>query len=198
MVAKVEGRQIGLDGVAHGEKYTVTFRRGLPALSGEKLHKDVTLTLYVRDRAPSARFAGRGYVLPRTAGAALPVRTLNVGPLDLTLCQISDRNVMRALRERLFARPLARYEMRAFESDLAQEIWNGTATVQNTLNVEMTTRLPLSAPLSGRPPGLYALRALVPGQDKNAAPATLQWFMLSDLGASSWSGVNGLHVAVRI
>ncbi|NNE51805.1 MAG: alpha-2-macroglobulin family protein, partial [Sulfitobacter sp.] len=197
LVVQVEEAQLCIDGVEHGKRYEVTFREGLPAASGETLHRDLRLQLYVRDRAPAVRFPGRAYVLPRAADAALPVETVNVDTLDLKLRRVSDRNLVRAIRESYFGRPLNKYEEDQFGNDLAQEIWTGQGEVQNTLNADMTTRLPLGAALADQPAGIYALSASVPGQDPYEFPAATQWFVLSDLGLSTWSGVDGLQVAVR-
>ena len=197
LVVQAEGSELCIDGAEHGQRYEVVFRSGLPAATGESLHRDVRLTLYVRDRSPAARFPGRAYVLPRGADAALPIETVNVSTLDLRLRRISDRNLVRAIRESYFGRPLSAYEDDQFASDLAEEVWTGTAEVQNDLNADMTTRLPLAEALADQPPGIYALSAAVPGQDPYDAAAAMQWFVLSDLGLSTWSGTDGMHVAVR-
>ncbi len=196
-VVQADESQLCIDGVEHGERYDVTIRAGLPAASGETLHKDVRLRLYVRDRSPLVRFPGRAYVLPRSAQAALPVETVNTDTLNLKLRKLSDRNLVRAIRESYFGKPLSKYEDDQFRRDLAEEIWTGEASVQNELNVDMTTRLPMDAALEGQAPGIYALSASVPGQDPYDNPAATQWFVLSDLGLSTWSGVDGLHANVR-
>ncbi len=197
LVTQVQDSQLCIDGVDHGVRYSVTFRAGLPGSTGEVLHKDVTLQLYVRDRDQTVRFPGRAYVLPRSADAALPVETVNTDTLDLRLRRVSDRNLVRAIRESYFGRPLNAYEDDRFARDLAQEVWTGSATVQNSLNIDMTTRLPLGEALSGQPAGIYVLSAAVPGQDRYENPAAMQWFVLSDLGLTTMSGVNGMDVAVR-
>ena len=197
LVVEADDAQLCIDGVEHGKRYDVTFRAGLPAASGEALHRDVRLRLYVRDRAPVVRFPGRAYVLPRAAEAALPVETVNVDRLDLRLRRVSDRNLVRTIRESYFGRPLSKYEDDRFSRDLAQEVWTGQGDVQNELNLDMTTRLPLGDVLASQPAGIYALNASVPGQDPYDNPAATQWFVLSDLGLSTWSGVDGLQVSVR-
>ena len=197
LVVEAQAKQLCIDGVEHGARYGVTFRAGLPAADGEVLQRDAQLTLYVRDRSPSVRFPGRAFVLPRTDTPALPVETVNANALDLKLRRVSDRNLVRAIRESYFGKPLSAYEDQLFASDLAEEIWTGTAEVQNTLNADMTTRLPLAEALAGQAPGIYALSAAVPGQDPYDNPPAMQWFVLSDLGMSTWSGVDGLEVAVR-
>lgn len=197
LVVQADESQLCLDGVEHGKRYEVTFRAGLPAASGEVLHKDVALALYVRDRQPVARFGGRAYVLPRSADAAMPIETVNVDAVDLTLHRLSDRNLVRALRDSYVGRPLSKYEADILDRDLAQAVWQGEGAVQNTLNQDMTTRLPLGEALKDQPPGIYVLSAAVPGQDPYEYPAATQWFVLTDLGLSTWIGVDGLQVAVR-
>jgi hypothetical protein len=197
LAVQADDKQICIDGVEHGARYDVTFRAGLPAASGETLFKDVALQLYVRDRTPLVRFPGRAYVLPRSADAALPVETVNVDTLDLKLSRVSDRNLVMAIKDSYFGRPLSKYEADRFSETLAEQIWTGTGNVQNELNADMTTRLPMGDALVDQPPGIYTLSAMVPGQDPYDAPAATQWFVLSDLGLSTWSGTDGLDVSVR-
>ncbi|MFB9150833.1 MG2 domain-containing protein [Roseovarius ramblicola] len=192
----VEERQLCLDGVRHGERYRVTFRAGLPAASGEVLAGDTTIAVYVRDRAPFVRFPGRAYVLPRASGAALPVETVNLDEVALRLRRVSDRNLLRSMQEGLFARPLSSWQERDFTGEIAEEVWIGTGEVENVLNRTMTTRLPLSPVLKDQPPGIYALSAARPDGTGDEAAAT-QWFVLSDLGLTTLSGQDGLHVFVR-
>lgn len=194
---EAEGRQLCISGVKHGERYTVTFRAGLPAESGEKTIKAVTLNLYVRDRSPSVRFPGRAYVLPAAGARAVPVVTVNAKHLDLTLRKISDRNLIRAIQNDYFARPIAQYQQERFGDEVATTVWTGKADVGMEVNRDTTTRLPLDEALKGQGPGVYALSATVPGADPYDNPAATQWFVISDLGMTTYSGVDGLHVFVR-
>jgi len=197
LAVQAERRQLCVDGVEHGKRYRITFRRGLPAASGEVLQKDVTLTHYVQDRSPTVRFPGRAYVLPKSADAALPVETVNADTLVLTLRRVSDRNLIRAMQDDYFARPLSHWQEQAFAENVAQQVWTGTAEVQNELNRDMTTRLPMGEAIAGQGPGIYALTAKLPGADPYDDPGATQWFVLSDLGLSTLSGTDGLHVQVQ-
>ncbi len=197
LVVQVEDRQLCLDGARHGSRYRVTFRSGLPAAGGEVLSKDVEIALYVRDRAPLVRFPGRSYVLARGGAAAVPIETVNVDTVDLTLSRVSDRNLVRALRDDVFGRPLSQWQEREFNDAIGQEIWRGTGTVQGTLNVETRTRLPLQEALADQSAGVYVLSARVPGSDPYEVASATQWFVLSDLGVTTWQGNDGLTAAVR-
>ncbi|MEH6644423.1 alpha-2-macroglobulin family protein [Sulfitobacter sp.] len=197
LVVEADERSLCIEGVTHGARYTATFRAGLPAASGGILHKDVTVTLYVRDRDPSVRFTGRAYVLPRGPEAALPVETVNADSVTLKLRRISDRNLLRAMQDSYFGKPLSKYEEDNFSSTIAQDVWSGTGIVQNTLNSAMTTRIPLAEALKDQPAGIYALTAGIKGADPYDNPAATQWFILTDLGLSTMSGTDGLHATVR-
>ncbi|MEH6738444.1 MAG: alpha-2-macroglobulin family protein [Sulfitobacter sp.] len=196
LVVEAGAKELCIEGVSHGERYTATFRSGLPAASGEVLYKDVAVTLYVRDRDPSVRFAGRSYVLPLSSQAALPIETVNTDSVELKLRRVSDRNLLRAMQDSYFGKPLSKYEEDSFSATIAQDIWRGTGVVQNTLNTAMTTRLPLEDALADQPAGIYALTASIKGADPYDDPAATQWFILTDLGLSTMSGIDGLHATV--
>ncbi|PIE14195.1 MAG: PAN domain-containing protein [Rhodobacterales bacterium] len=197
LVVQSEDKRLCVEGVSHGQRYALTFREGLPAASGEKLVKDVTLTLYVKDRDPKVAFPGRAYVLPKAADAALPVETVNLDRVDLKLRRVSDRNLVRAIQQSFFGKPMSYYAELQFSREIGEDIWKGEGEVQNSLNQTMTTRLPVGDIVADLSPGIYALSASVPGADPYDDPAATQWFVLSDLGVSSLSGADGVHVFVR-
>ncbi|WP_416173440.1 alpha-2-macroglobulin family protein [Cypionkella sp.] len=190
-------QQLCVEGVTFGSRNTITFREGLPAADGQTLAKSIDITAYVRDRNPGVRFPGRGYVLPRTGAASIPVETVNTEKLELSLYRVTDRNLLRSLQNGYFGSPMADYQEYDFSSQIGAEIWKGTGSVKQEVNVDITTRLPLDEALKDQPPGVYALRAAVPGVDPYVVPAGWQWFVVSDLGLTTMSGVDGLHVFVR-
>ncbi|NVO28016.1 alpha-2-macroglobulin family protein [Donghicola sp. C2-DW-16] len=194
LAAEADGSRLCMTGVTHGASYKITLRQGLPAASGETLSRDVDLTMYVRDRSPSLAFSGRSYVLPRGAEPAIPVTTVNTKNIDLTLYHVSDRNLMPAIQERIFGRPLNGWEESRLSDGTGARIWQGTAETGMELNQNVLTRLPLKDALAGQPTGIYALQASIPG---NPEAAATQWFVLSDMGLTSLSGTDGLHVFVR-
>ncbi|WP_134725919.1 alpha-2-macroglobulin family protein [Paracoccus luteus] len=203
LAVEAQGWDLCVTGMARGQSLTLTLRPGLPAASGETLARAVPLTLYVRDRAPEARFAGRSYVLPATGDQGLTLRTVNTDRVDLTLFRMSDRNIVRALREGIFAAPIEDWRADNFRDQIGAQVWEGQADVapapgggSHPVNAEVATRLDLREAAGPLEPGVYALTAAVPGGG-DRSPAATQWFMISDLGISSWSGSDGLTVAVR-
>ncbi|SIS52966.1 hypothetical protein SAMN05421759_101233 [Roseivivax lentus] len=190
-------RDLCISGLTHGERYRLVFREGLPAASGETLIRDVAVTLYVRDRAPSARFPGRAYVLPRTEDAGLPVETVNAERLDLILRQVSDSALLRVVQQDLFSRPLSAWDEEELAATLSETVWQGQLEIDSTLNTEVTTRIPMEGPLGALAPGIYALAARIPGSDPYENPTAMQWFVVSDIGLTSLWGSDGLTVVAR-
>jgi alpha-2-macroglobulin len=190
-------RQLCVAGLEHGKRYSVTFRDGLPAADGQVMAKSVEITQYIRDRAPGVKFPGRGYVLPKAGDPALPVETVNTEKLDLTLFKVTDRNLLQSIQDYYFGAPINVYSEEYFADTVGEKLWTGSATVAQEVNKDVTTRLPLGEALEGLPAGIYALKAAVPGVDPYTIPPGWQWFVISDLGVTTMSGVDGLHVFVR-
>lgn len=196
-VTREGDRNLCVEGLSHGARYALTFRAGLPAADGQSLLKPVAITSYVRDRAAQVRFPGRAYVLPKGEGAAVPVVTVNAPELELALFRVTDRNLTRAFQNGYFSAPIANWQEADFATGTGLRVWTGSATVGGEVNRDTTTRLPLAEALAGQPAGTYALKVAVAGADPYETPAAWQWFTLSDLGMTTLSGVDGLHVFVR-
>ncbi|MFT4715185.1 MAG: hypothetical protein ACI861_000777 [Paracoccaceae bacterium] len=197
LVVESDATQVCIDGVRHGERYRLTFRAGLPAESGEVLAKSVDLNVYVKDRDPSARFVGRAYVLPKGEAAAIPIVTVNLSEVDLKIHRVGERNLIRAVQTRLFGNPLAIWEEKDLTNSIGAEVWSGRGIVQRAVNQDVTTALPIGDAVKNFEPGVYVMRARVPGTDPYDATAAAQWFIVTDLGLSTMKGGDGLHVFVR-
>lgn len=197
LVVENQGNQVCIDGVLHGERYRFTFREGLPAASGEKLSKSVDLNVYVKDRDPSARFVGRAYVLPKGDAAAIPIVTVNLSEVDLKIHRVGERNLVRSFQQGLFNNPLAQWEEADLKNTVGEEVWSGVGVVSRDVNKDVTTALPVGDAIANFEPGVYVMRARVPGSNPYDSSAAAQWFIVTDLGISTMKGGDGLHVFVR-
>ncbi|CAM3966237.1 MG2 domain-containing protein [Paracoccus yeei] len=202
LTVEAEGNRLCVAGLTHGQEVQMTLRAGLPAADGETLMRDVTLKGYVRDRSPVVRFPGRAYVLPASGDQRLSMVTVNADRVDLTLLRISDRNLIRAMAEDMFATPLDSWRSGYFDAGMAREVWKGSAQVarpvgRDVLNQELTTSLAIPAEAGPLEPGIYILEAGISGQNASDAGLAVQWFVISDFGISTFSGSDGLTVAVR-
>ncbi len=197
LAVEASGNQLCVKGVEHGGRYTITLRAGLPAQSGEVLSKPVQITQYVRDRTPSVYFPGQAYVLPATENAGLPIVSINASEVDLSLLKVSDRNLIRTMQENVLGRNFDDWQANYLKENIAEEVWTGAADVATEINTDVTTRLPIGEAIADQPPGVYALQASVPGTDPYQSPPAVQWFVISDIGLTSYQGADGVHVFAR-
>ncbi|WP_374300499.1 alpha-2-macroglobulin family protein [Paracoccus sp. (in: a-proteobacteria)] len=204
LAVEVEGHDLCITGAPRGAVLRFALRAGLPSDDGETLRRTVQQAQYVRDRAPLVRFAGRAYVLPATGDQGLAVTTVNTDRVDLTLYRMSDRNIVRALGEGLFAAPLDDWKADRFADGMGTETWRGQMDVasptgggERPVNAEVASRIDLRQAGLSLDPGVYVLNAAVPGQSTDRSPRASQWFMISDLGLTTFQGSDGLTVAVR-
>ncbi|BCH23999.1 alpha-2-macroglobulin family protein [Mesorhizobium sp. L-8-3] len=191
-------RQICVEGLAHGQHYRVAFRTGLPAAIGAVLEAPVLLDVYVQDRPPSARFTGDSFVLPATARRGIPIVTVNLDVADVKLYRIGDRSLAQLLSGYQFLRQLDSYDLTNIAEQLGAPVWKGKLDIANELNKEVVTSFPVDEALPQRKPGVYVLTA-APVDDRRdewESRAT-QWFVVSDIGLSTYTGEDGLHVFAR-
>ncbi|MFI0397190.1 alpha-2-macroglobulin family protein [Paracoccus sp. p1-h21] len=201
LTVEARDQQLCVGGFGHGQQVAITLRAGLPSGSGEVLARDVPINSYIRDRAPSVRFPGRAYVLPAGGDQGLAMATVNLDSVDLRLMRISDRNLIRAMRDDLFARPLDHWSARDFNDSMATQVWSGRASVPGAgpkaMNRDLTTRLAIPAEAGPLAPGIYVLEATVPGRSSEETGIAAQWFVISDFGVSTLWGADGLVTVVR-
>ncbi|MEZ5908410.1 MAG: alpha-2-macroglobulin [Hyphomicrobiaceae bacterium] len=191
-----EASQICVEGLKHGQRYEVLVRAGLPSSVGEALPKSAPLAVYVRDRSASVRFTGRSYVLPNRGQQGIPVVTVNTDRLAVRLFRIGDRGVAGALQGGNFQGQLSRYQLEELKDRSASLIYSGEMATRIDLNKEVSTAFPLSVAVPKLGPGLYVMVA-EPVAGKRDETLATQWFVVSDLGLTSFSGADGIHVFVR-
>ncbi|PHP67666.1 hypothetical protein CSC94_08185 [Zhengella mangrovi] len=193
-----QGREICINGLKHGERYAVTLRDGLPSAVGEVLEAPVDISVYVRDRAPFARFTGEAFVLPAKGRQAIPVVTVNAPEVELQLYRIGERALAQLTEDGKFLQNLSGYQADEIMDRQGNLVWSGAMETPGDLNQEVTTALPLDTVLPDRKPGVYALVARAKGdtsEDWNSRAT--QWFTVSDIGLSAQSGLDGLTVFAR-
>lgn len=195
---EAESTQICVDGVRHGGRYGIEVRAGLPSADGETIEKPVQLSIYVRDRAPSVRFIGRAYVLPRGKDPTIPLVAVNTDLIDAEIYRVGDRSVAELIRSGRFLDQLSSYRADQIRDDVGSRIWQGEIEVETRLNEDVTSAVPLDDIGIELKPGAYAMVARA-AHDKRGqwGPFATQWFVVSDLGLTTYNGRDGMHVMVR-
>jgi uncharacterized protein YfaS (alpha-2-macroglobulin family) len=191
-------KQLCVEGLKHGERYAITLRAGLPSAVTETLAKSAEFTIYVRDRKPFARFAGKAYVLPRTGQRGIPVLSVNTGAVAIDIYRVGDRNLIDTVLGSEFQRSLYRYQAEQLGSERGAKVWSGELVVEQKLNSEVTTAFPIGEAIPNLGPGVYVMTAAPQGPvaDEYGQLAT-QWFIVSDLGLTAYSSHDGVDVFVH-
>ena len=191
-------KQLCVEELKHGERYSMTLRAGLPSVVKETLPKSSEFTIFVRDRKPFVRFSGKAYVLPRMGQKGIPVLSVNTQAVVLAIYRIGDRNLLDSLLGYEFQRNMSRYQSERLASERGAKIWNGELAVESKLNTEVTTAFPLDQAVKDLAPGLYAMTA----EPKDVVSTeygqqATQWFIVSDLGLSAYTTHDGIDVFIH-
>lgn len=199
-------RQLCVEGLRHGQAYAVTLRAGLPSVVHESLSKSADFSIYVRDRKPAVHFATTAYVLPRNGQRGIPVISTNTGNIAVEIYRIGDRNLSDTIGGYNYARgdfqrSLGRYEVEQLRQSRGIAVWKGTLAVESpTLNADVTTAFPIEQAIGDPKVGVYIMVAQpleTKNLDNDYDSLATQWFIVSDLGLTSFSGNDGIHVFVN-
>src|ERR1700716_3285438 len=196
-----EGKQLCVDGLKHGERYNINLRAGLPSTVKESLPKSAEFNIYVRDRKPFVRFTGRAYVLPRTGQRGIPLVSVNTPSVSVQVFRIGDRNLINTVIDSDFQKALSSYQLDDLGNERGVKVWSGELATATTLNQDVTTAFPVDQALGDLQPGVYVMTAVAKGpgssKDEDSGSLATQWFIVSDLGVTAFSGNDGIHVFVN-
>src|SRR5664280_2450903 len=191
-------KQLCVEGLKHGERYQITLRAGLPSVVRETLAKSADYTIFVRDRKPFVRFSGKAYVLPRSGQRGIPVLSVNTGAVVLSVYRVGDRNLIDTVLGYDFQRNLSPYEAERLANERGAKVWGGELTVEPKLNIEVATAFPIDQALGDLKPGVYVMTAVPKDLVSNDYDQRAsQWFIVSDLGLSAYSGHDGIDVFIH-
>jgi uncharacterized protein YfaS (alpha-2-macroglobulin family) len=209
------------DGLAFGERYTVTIAAGLRFADGSVSHVAQTTHIAVPDRDPLVAVAGSGYILPRIGATGVTIQTINVPTVRIRVLRISERRLAAdtaaaAGGARLRPDPAVQSfrlgDLRWNFDKASTLVWSGTMRTGGARNRTVETAFPLATIVDPSKPGAYVVlaenaaepAAKLANEDADADEPNAydvriagHWVLSTDLGLSSLAGQDGLHVTVR-
>ena len=199
ITVSAQEQQLCIEGVRHGQNYTIKARAGIPAADGEKTIAAQEFTAKVEDRKPTLGFRGAAYVLPKTSDQQLPLTSVNLDAARVRLFRINDRNLLQQIESRRITNLLAGYDLNLIARRSGEQVWEGTLKLAgNTLNQEITTAVSVSDMLRDPQPGIYIVAAEpLKADPEGYEDRATQWLVVSDFGLFTMRGNDGLHVFVR-
>ena len=199
-----------ISGLSSGSAYSITLKQGLPSRSGDKLAEDSSYNIKISDGDPSIRFTGNNYVLPRTGQVGIPVVTQNVTSLRINILRFGERNLVSLLKDNEgdFLSIINAYTFNEYKAKKTVPVWSGTLSVDNKPNTDVVTAFPVAEAVGGFEPGVYLMVARHAASNETVSDefdydeydyedVATQWFVVSDVGITAFSGESGVHVAVN-
>ncbi len=202
-VLATNGRELCLSGIGFGESRTAILKSGLPSDDGRQLEATEEVPIDFADRPPYVGFSGSGVILPRSEADGLPVETVNVDQVRITVSHIPDRALYAKRINQGETAAQGRYGYLYGDDNprgLAEEIWSGTMAIDAVQNAPVTTVFPLQDVIGELEPGAYFVEVL---DDKTLAgsegpPASARrWIVMTDLALTAYRSAEGIEATLR-
>ena len=148
-------------------------------------------------------FSTSAYVLPRVGQRGIPLISTNTRAIAVEIYRLGDRSVLDAIGSETygrgdFQRGLSRYDVEQLRESRGASVWKGELAVDAApLNADVTTAFPVDQAVGDLKPGVYVMVAQpqeLKNLDNNYDSLATQWFIVSDLGLTAFSGNDGIHV----
>ncbi|MEI6986956.1 MAG: MG2 domain-containing protein, partial [Rhodospirillaceae bacterium] len=204
MVAR--DKTLCVEGLAHGSSYIVTLRQGLPGAGGNRLAETETRLVAIPNRAPGLAFRSAGYILPQVGAEGLQLRSINVESAKLRVLHMADRSLMEKIYAGRVGQTLSDWDIGEMVEKAGKTVWSGQLPITSSRNAPIVTRFPIETVLGDLDRGVYlaiaeaasdtGTGASIKGTNDRNAKAS-QWFVVSDLGLTSFAGDDGLTVFAR-
>ena len=199
----VEGRELCVGGLTFGTTRTATILAGLPAADGRTLKRAETVPVDFADRPPFVGFKGTGVILPRENADGLPIETVNVDKVRVTVQRINDRAlVFKNINSGSTTGQGQWSWMWGPDSpdDVGEELFTGTMDIADAPNAPVITVFPLQDVVGPMKPGAYFVSvtdAAELGDNEGPAASSGRWILLTDLALTAYRGEHGLDVTLR-
>jgi len=185
-----------------------TIKAGSPETQTPEPPASAAASVAPADLPAQLRFADGRTLVSRDLLAGLPIETVNLDRVHVTIGRISDRVLaVTGFRDGNpdggcldTAAGAGDPQPQAPASALAAPVWEGDLAVQPVHNQVVTTLLPLSSLLGPRKPGAYRVTIAATGKlgpGDLAAQPQVRWIFDTDLALSSTTAADGLHVSVH-
>ncbi|SFV62021.1 PAN domain protein [hydrothermal vent metagenome] len=193
-------KRLCVNGLKPNTKYQVSFHKNLP-LSQKNLDKNYLFEKKTGNYEPSISFPEKGYILPTKGEISIPIQSMNVHTLSLSLYKINDRNLIEQINDYGLLRSIDKYDYQDIENETGVHLWTKKISLyDNTFNVKKLTAIPMEEYLGKREAGVYILHANMlnkKGEELYRYNQAMQWFMISDIGIYTLKSDKGLHVFTK-
>ena len=195
----VEGRELCVGGLSFGEDRIAVLKSGLPAAEpGRILAASEDVSISFEDRPAYVGFKGAGVILPRENADGLPIETVNIDKVRITVSRVNDRALVNKSIDQgeTAAQGRGTYLWGARDAyDVSTELWSGTMDVTRSQNTPVVSVFPLNEIIGDLDSGAYFVRLEDARDldDGSGPPASaVRWIMVTDLALTAYRGEHGI------
>jgi len=198
MDVTANGNRLCVSGFGHGGVYATTLLPGIPSSDGGMTADAERFNVSISDRTPSVSFKGASYILPSRGDRALPVDAVNVREASLRILRINDRNLIGEINKGRISSLMSRWDVERIGNLDGELVWEGAVEFDMVANKTVASSIPVGEILGAPEPGIYVVMAIPKAERRNYVyyEAT-QWMVVTDIGVSTMSGQDGMHVVLR-
>lgn len=212
---RVMDDRLCIGGLSYGEDYKVKLLAGLPGADGVTLSTERTVEVALGARPAVVNLPGKGFILPRGSAAGVPVTTINVSKVGISVYRVNERAIDRFANDRYDATYPGSEPMtdswslrRWLRGDNGKRIWRGTMEVKNLQNQAIVTAFPIRDTIQDWKPGAYFVvvwdaakppaRSYEDDEDEQSdGTAAGMWLIDTDIALTTFTGADGLTVFAR-
>jgi uncharacterized protein YfaS (alpha-2-macroglobulin family) len=196
-----KGNRLCIEGLAFGAQYKVEFKKGFPSERDVKLTHTQTLEALIPHRKPTLNFRERGYILPSQGPQIIPLTAVNVKEVKLKIVHIDERNIVSQMNRNQFLSSLHNWSFNNLKDEQGEVIWEGKFSIDGKLDKATTKGLPIDQILGKNLKrglyGIYAVSDNIANESYDSDQQATQWFVVSDIGITTFRGPDGLHIFSR-
>ncbi len=199
----VEGRELCVGGLGFGDQRTAILKSGLPGAGGLALSREEEVPIDFADRPPYVGFEGSGVILPREEADGLPVETVNVDEVRVSVSYVPDRVLYdKSISQGITVSDGGYGYLYNDESadDVGEQLWTGTMAIANQRNAAVVTVFPLPDVIGELRPGAYFVSVENTAErigDSGQPASAKRWIMLTNLALTGYRGEHGLDLTLR-
>ena len=199
----VEGRELCVGGLSFGDERTAILKSGLPSQGGETLARGEEVPIDFADRPPYVGFKGAGVILPREDADGLPIETVNVDEVTVTVSYVPDRVLYdKSVSQGVTVGEGGYGNLYGDEraSDVAEADLVGQHGHRERAECPGRHRFPLPDVIGELQPGAYFVEVAdakeQTGRRNNPASAK-RWIVMTNLALTAYRGEHGLDLTLR-
>ena len=200
----VEGRELCVGGLSFGEDRVAVLKSGLPgAETGVVLTESEEVPISFEDRPAYVGFKGAGVILPREDADGLPIETVNIDKVRITVSRVNDRALVNKTIDQGETASQGQYPYlwgSRDPDDVASQVWSGTIDVDRAQNTPVVSVFPFNEIIGDLDAGAYFVkledaRDLATGSGPPAS--AVRWIIVTDLALTAYRGEQGIDVTLR-